>query len=107
MTPHEEIPIHRSPLASLVLAAALAAGTAAAGAPPAKAPTTVKAVIAKWTGQQVRLVKDGNQVEVKNLLALGDDFIKVDATEGGETYIPLARIKSVNVQGDKLFIHVN
>ena len=97
----------RSPLATLVLAAALAAGTAAAGAPPAKAPTTVKAVIAKWTGQQVRLVKDGNQVEVKNLLALGDDFIKVDATEGGETYIPLARIKSVNVQGDKLFIHVN
>jgi hypothetical protein len=38
---------------------------------------------------------------------VGDDFLKVDAAEGGETYIPLARIKSVNVQGDKLFIHLN
>jgi hypothetical protein len=103
----EEIAMTRSPLAPLVLAVALAAGTAAAGAPPAKAPTTVKAVIAKWSGQQVRIVKDGSQVEVKNLLALGDDFIKVDAAEGGETYIPLSRIKSINVQGDKLFIHVN
>lgn len=97
----------RNPLAPLVLAAALAAGSAAAGAAPAKAPTTIKAVIAKWNGQQVRIVKDGSQVEVKDLLGLGDDFIKIAATEGGETYIPLARIKAVNVQGDKLFIHVN
>jgi hypothetical protein len=108
VTPHlEEIAMVRNSLAALLLAAALAADTATAGAAPAKVPTTVKAVIAKWSGQQVRIVKDGNQVEVKNLLGVGDDFLKVDAAEGGETYIPLARIKSVNVQGDKLFIHLN
>jgi hypothetical protein len=95
---------------ALALAAALTAGAAFAGAPaatPAKAPTTIKAVVAKWSGQQVRIVKDGSQVEVKNLLAVGDDYLKIEATEGGETYIPFARIKALNVQGDKLFVHVN
>ena len=95
---------------ALALAAALTAGTAFAAATAPKAPTapnTIKMVLTKWSGQQVRIVKDGNQVEVKNLLAIGDDYIKLEASEGGETYIPFARIKALNVQGDKLFVHVN
>lgn len=101
----------RNLLASLVLATALVAGAAlAASAPapakPVTAPLTLKSVIAKWKDSQVRIVKDGTQIEVKDLLAVGDDFIKIAAAEG-ETYIPLSRIKSLNVQGDKLFIHLN
>jgi hypothetical protein len=103
----------RNLLASLVLATALVAGPASAAsstapAKPAAAPATqsLKSVIAKWKDSQVRIVKDGTQIEVKDLLAVGDDFIKIGAAEG-ETYIPLSRIKSLNVQGDKLFIHLN
>jgi hypothetical protein len=101
----------RNLLASLVLAAALVAGPASAApstpAPKAAtAPLTLKSVIAKWKDSQVRIVKDGTQIEVKELLAIGDDFIKIAAAEG-ETYIPMSRIKSLNVQGDKLFIHLN
>ena len=102
--------MERNTAFALALAAALTAGTSLAASAPAKppaAPVTLKAVIAKWSGQQVRIVKDGSQVEVKDLIAVGDDYLKVAATEGGETYIPFARIKALNVQGDKLFVHVN
>jgi hypothetical protein len=95
-------------LSAVLFAAVLGAGSVQAG--PAKAPpepATVKAIIAQWKGREVRVVRDGDKVDVKVLLKMGDDFFAIDAADGGTTYYPLGRVRAVTVQGDKLFVHVN
>ena len=100
----------RAKLRSLILTGALAAGVAVAAAPAAPkaaaTPMTIKAVIAQWKGKDVRVSRDNGPVDMKSLVTVGDDFFVVVSAEGGETYVPLARVRTLNIQGDKLFINL-